>query len=86
MQYFYKYLAEGKNKDEALRLAKLQYLEEAPPSAQHPFHWNNYVLIGDTSPIDSTKWYQSLWLYLMLILAVMILLGMYQRKRKAMST
>ena len=82
MQYFYKYLAEGKSKDKALRLAKLQFLEEAHPASQHPFHWNNYVLLGNTSPIGISKWYQSIWLYLILTFTALGIYLLYQKRRK----
>ncbi|MGB3465838.1 MAG: CHAT domain-containing protein [Cyclobacteriaceae bacterium] len=51
MQYFYKYLADGHRKDEALRKAKLAYLTTANPVKQNPFYWNNFVLMGDAQPV-----------------------------------
>jgi CHAT domain-containing protein len=53
MQSFYKYLKKGKMKDEALRLAKLDYLQNADPISQHPYYWTSYVAVGDISPICS---------------------------------
>ncbi|WP_343854833.1 CHAT domain-containing tetratricopeptide repeat protein, partial [Fulvivirga kasyanovii] len=51
MGEFYRYLAEGKNKDEALRMAKLNYLDQASPLGQHPFYWNSFVVMGNIKPI-----------------------------------
>ncbi|MEM6738082.1 MAG: CHAT domain-containing tetratricopeptide repeat protein, partial [Bacteroidota bacterium] len=51
MQYFYKNLKSGITKSEALRQAKLEFLETAPPEKQHPFYWGAFVVIGDDSPL-----------------------------------
>ncbi|MBK9402148.1 MAG: CHAT domain-containing protein [Bacteroidetes bacterium] len=37
---FYQYLKDGQSKDDALRLAKLQYIRESSTSiGQNPFFW-----------------------------------------------
>lgn len=51
MTLFYKYLKKGKKKDEALRLAKLEFLSNADMLKSHPYFWGGYVAIGDTSPV-----------------------------------
>jgi hypothetical protein len=51
IESFYKYLKEGKDKDEALHLAKLDFLKSADNNKAHPFLWAPYILIGDTAPI-----------------------------------
>ena len=55
MAYFYKEIRNGKNKDEALKQAKLNYVSSAHPSRQHPYYWAGFVLIGDVSPIDFSE-------------------------------
>ncbi|NVO20054.1 MAG: CHAT domain-containing protein [Bacteroidetes bacterium] len=55
MTSFYKYLAEGKAKNEALRLAKLDYLENSDQLKSHPHFWAAYMNIGDISPIQNLK-------------------------------
>lgn len=59
MGLFYQNLAEGMNKDVALRTAKLDFLESASPLRQAPTYWNNFVVMGDVSPIvkDQTATY-----------------------------
>lgn len=74
MQYFYKYLSAGKRKDDALRLAKLDYLAEAGPLKQNPFYWNNFVLMGDATPITAGRTYQ--YVYWLLGLVLLIALGL----------
>jgi CHAT domain-containing protein len=51
MTLFYKHLKKGKRKDEALRLAKLEFLSNADMLKSHPYFWGGYVAIGDTSPV-----------------------------------
>ncbi|MBK7213321.1 MAG: CHAT domain-containing protein [Bacteroidales bacterium] len=55
MSSFYKYLAEGKPKNECLRLAKLDYLEQSDQLKSHPHFWAAYMTIGDISPIQGLK-------------------------------
>jgi CHAT domain-containing protein len=53
---FYQNLSQGKNKIEALRQAKLKFLEDADPLRAHPYFWASYVNIGDMTPIvDKTS-------------------------------
>ncbi|MDX9697748.1 MAG: CHAT domain-containing tetratricopeptide repeat protein, partial [Bacteroidales bacterium] len=51
MSTFYQHLRKGKSKDEALRLAKLDYLQNANSRLAHPHYWLGYVSIGDSSPL-----------------------------------
>lgn len=51
MTHFYQNLARGKSKDEALRNAKLTFLEEVDPIIKHPFYWAGYIVVGDNSRI-----------------------------------
>ena len=62
MNHFYRYLSEGLPKDEALRQAKLAYLETASLQDTHPFFWGNFVVIGDTAPIVVPRPVWQYWL------------------------
>lgn len=69
---FYRYLAQGDNKAEALRKARLDYLSQARGRTMAPVYWAGIVLLGDTSPIAiSKKTYRP---YLIAILGVSFLL------------
>jgi len=46
---FYKYLKEGKTKSHALRMAKLQYLENAESYQRHPYYWAGIIGMGEMS-------------------------------------
>ncbi len=52
---FYNYLKKGKSKDEALRLAKLDYLKANAGKGQgtHPFFWAGLIGIGDMSAVNT---------------------------------
>ena len=83
MAEFYKNLAEGMNKDEALRLAKLHFLQNASPTQQSPAYWNNFVVMGDVSPLvkDRTMLYLSLIGGAVLLLITIVLSFAALRKR-----
>ncbi|MBI9060227.1 MAG: CHAT domain-containing protein [Labilibaculum sp.] len=51
MSNFYTLLASGLKKDEALREAKLQYLQTADALKSHPYFWSGYVTMGDVDPL-----------------------------------
>ena len=82
MQSFFTYLQAGRPKDEALRQAKLAYLDEAKSVQAHPYYWAAFVQVGDDVPLlgnhDSERYY---WLggavFLMLI---GVLFWIYRRR------
>ena len=51
MSTFYQNLKKGRPTDEALRLAKLDYLEHANPRMAHPHYWLGYLSIGNAQPL-----------------------------------
>tara|TARA_R110002124_G_scaffold287348_1_gene473546 strand:- start:12739 stop:13557 length:819 start_codon:yes stop_codon:yes gene_type:complete len=78
---FYGYLENGLPKDEALRNAKLDYLNQAEGRTIHPQYWAGFILMGDTLPIKlspSVNYYWYLGIGLLLVLAVFLII----RKRK----
>ena len=66
MEYFYEGLSKGYSKPEALRLAKLKYLETTEDDLlKHPYYWAAFRVSGDTSPLSSgttTIWWISIGL------------------------
>ncbi len=48
---FYKNLKRGKAKDEALRNAKLEYLESVNSRMAHPHYWLGFISLGDDKPM-----------------------------------
>lgn len=77
----HRYLKEGLQKDEALRKAKLDYLQNPRmKELRDPYYWANFVFIGDSAPIYRN--YDWLWWLLgggVLLLTVAIVLSMRRR-------
>lgn len=48
---FYHNLSKGMDKDEAMRLAKLNYLKNSTPTYANPYYWAAYQVMGDKSPV-----------------------------------
>ena len=51
MMSFYQGLYQGQDKDQALRQAKLTYLQAAGPLTSHPFFWASFIALGDQQPL-----------------------------------
>lgn len=74
---FYKGLAKGLSKSEALRKAKLTHIGSAE-SLSHPYFWAGMTLMGDTENLyTSTRWY---WIAGVLLLAALMLWRRFQKK------
>jgi CHAT domain-containing protein len=48
---FYYHLSKGRHKDEAMRLAKLDYLKDSPPAYTSPYFWAAYEVMGNNAPV-----------------------------------
>lgn len=79
LEYFYDYLEEGKRKDEALRLAKLDYLKTAEGRTLHPQYWAGLILMGNPSPIDLSSNFH--WVYGILVAIALALIFIYYGRR-----
>jgi CHAT domain-containing protein len=86
IESFYKYLKQGKDKDEALHLAKMDFLSQADNQKAHPFLWAPFIFIGDTSPLE-IKGGGMPWMFIGIAAAVVALLGlafvMLKRKKES---
>jgi len=72
MTYFYQHLSEGETKDEALKNAKLDYLEiTEDPLLKHPYYWSGFVVTGNTEAlVESHNYWWSLLLMPFVIVGV----------------
>ncbi|MCP4439715.1 MAG: CHAT domain-containing protein [Aureispira sp.] len=52
MENLYNNFADGMDKDEALRQAKLQYIKSAEGIAAHPAFWSPFIQMGNTEPVS----------------------------------
>jgi CHAT domain-containing protein len=81
---FYRHLSKGKEKDVAMRLAKLEYLKNSSPAFTNPYYWAAYEVLGDTRPVVDKKEEP----VLILVYSVIIITGLaivYFRRRKIFS-
>ncbi|MEN6452750.1 MAG: CHAT domain-containing protein [Prolixibacteraceae bacterium] len=85
MRDFYRLIAHGKNKDEALQLAKLLHIEHADPLKAHPHYWLGFVAVGNADAL-----YTGRDVYFVVILFAVILLfiidQLYRKKRRTTRT
>lgn len=71
MESFYKHLKAGNSKDEALKKAKLEYLDTTDDvTLRHPFYWSGFVISGDVSAIES---HSSTWIFAVILAAILVL-------------
>ena len=80
MAEFYWNLSKGMTKDEAMRLAKLKYLENSTPTYSNPYFWASYQVLGNKLPIQGNP-YRNLW-YVAIIAASAAIFLVYMRYRK----
>jgi len=52
MAYFYENIKSGDSKDEAMRKAKLNFINTFDNMEVHPFYWSSFITIGDMMAID----------------------------------
>ena len=79
--YFYDNLARGMDKDEALKNAKISYLETAEGRTAAPQYWAGLVLIGNTAPLD-LSWSVAWWWYVLAVVVTALLIMAVIKKRK----
>ena len=69
---FYKNIKAGKQKSEALRIARLDYLKRADMLRAHPYYWSTLVNYGDDSPLYVSRFMKGILLVLFCLLGVYI--------------
>jgi CHAT domain-containing protein/tetratricopeptide (TPR) repeat protein len=68
---FYENLKKGDDKDEALRQAKISYINESSSSiGQRPFFWAGSVLVGNSEPIYYPSYYWWIAVFLIVIACI----------------
>lgn len=85
MVHFYRGLRDGLPKDEALRQAKLNYLDQIEdPLTAHPYYWAGFVQAGNPEKVDFRTTSRSyLWLVLVLCCITGITIWFKNRKQSA---
>jgi len=72
MNKFYEYLSQGLPKNESLRLAKLDYIQNVTPSMVNPYFWSGYIHSGNPGAVvkNNTLLYSALAAILLIALVI----------------
>ena len=87
ISHFYRHLKNGKNKLEALQLAKIDYLEHTDAIGAQPFFWSNFYLYGDETALNISPsflvkfWWMPVLLLLLCYLAMALIRKTYRKKQ-----
>lgn len=85
IEKLYQGLADGLPKDQALRQAKLAWIQKSSKKTAHPFFWASFITLGDNSPIhvDKQGFFKDNWMYfLMGFFALAALVFILKRKKE----
>nr|WP_262896672.1 CHAT domain-containing protein [Aquimarina mytili] len=82
MNDFYNNLKKGQSKSEALRNAKLSYLQNHSLSETSPHFWATFILSGDASPLQSKYNLRTKYLFLSLLLLALLFSVIFYKKYK----
>jgi CHAT domain-containing protein len=78
MTSFYRYLKKGQSKQEAMRRAKMEYLENADDLTSNPYFWSGFVVVGDGSPVYRKSGI-AYWMIIITIFIGVIIFFQYKR-------
>lgn len=79
---FVENLQKGHRKSEALRLAKLAFLQDQPEELLHPFYWGGMIHMGQDGIIHPAKKFKFWWLW---VSGLIGLLFLFLFRRKALN-
>jgi CHAT domain-containing protein len=82
MKLFYKNLATGCSKDEALQKAKIEFISDADEVRQNPAFWAGFVVMGDTSPLYVEPFFERNWIYITLSCLLLTVFATVYIRRK----
>jgi CHAT domain-containing protein len=79
---YFNFLDKGQSKSEALRSAKLNYLNNAEGSLRHPFYWAGMVLLGQDDPIEIKSWFPPRYWFFLGIAVLSIFWVLFKRRKR----
>jgi len=83
MTDFTSHLDEGMTKDEALRLAKLNYLNKADANTAHPYYWSAFVVNGNMEPLKDRQSSSTRYLFLIGLAIVGLIIFLLRKRRQS---
>jgi CHAT domain-containing protein len=78
---FYYYLSKGNSKDEAMNLARIEYIRNNPPVCSNPYYWAAYEVVGDNTPVTHNRRSYEVILSIVVILAAGFAVFYLRRRR-----
>jgi CHAT domain-containing protein len=78
---FYFHLSKGKEKNEAMRLAKLDYLNVSSPAFKNPYYWAAYEVLGDNAPVARNIFGYGIIIVLVVIFSGVMVLFYFKRRK-----
>ena len=83
MQYFYKYLEMGYDKDIALQKSKIDFISNSNMLKSNPYYWSAFIVTGDTKPLSKLIIsYNQIILFISVLYFMGVLFFIFYRKRK----
>ncbi|VAX17723.1 hypothetical protein MNBD_IGNAVI01-2987 [hydrothermal vent metagenome] len=76
MKFFYEFLSDGQTKSEALRNAKIRFIDEIDPN---PYYWAAFTLSGNSNPIQFVN-DSNIYIYLFGLIILLLLRYLYIKK------
>ena len=84
MKDFFHNLSKGMEKDEALRQAKLSFINDPQNKYfAHPYYWSAFTLMGDPAPVVEKRYPTYTFLIITLLALVLIATVAFRRYRRA---
>lgn len=78
---FYKYINDGKPKDEALRLARIDFIKSGAKEYELPFYWASTVMVGNPDPVRFSASFNYWYIVLGTVPVFCFVLYQYRRKK-----
>jgi hypothetical protein len=85
---FYSYLSQGLTRPEALRMAKLKYLEKVDNLMKHPVYWAGFQYYGPNEPVNfliKSRLNLPAIIFTMVFIGTLLLIGLLMIKKRKIS-
>ncbi len=83
MMQFHENLQKGQAKGEALRNAKLSYLDQAPSRYSAPYFWATFISIGNNTPFEMNSSSTFSFLLPLAFLCILMVVFLYSKQKRS---
>ena len=71
------------NKDEALKQAKITFIQKTNSENILPYYWANIIIVGNTAPVKLSVTHLYYWLWGIAGIIAFLLLALFFKSKKA---